>query len=621
MNIIIFSKDRPCQLEALLRSLKLYFDHPHEIYVLWRSEDRPYICGYDRLRSYDNSITWVRQENFKADLLHLLQHTINRNDAHLMFLVDDMIFTREFRGDSLLHTFDETPDILALSLRMGENITYCYPRDIPTSPPTFQNSHQWEWRTANPGYWNEPMSLDGHIYRLAELEPCIANLEFHNPNTLETAMAANPIDKPYLMCDRYPYLINLAINKAQLNYPDRPGNIHTDWLVKRFLQGLVIDLQPFAQKIYNSCHVVEDLRLYPDSRVSLWRETLAQDLWPVSKSNDGVAVKPFRPKRSPDIVERRVKNEILLDSPTTNATYSLNPSALAIWELCDGQSTIDQILQTMQQHYDGNDVDLHADLLRTMRQFQQSGFLTCSDTSRSNESNPKHIDLRDLTFYVINCREDVEKRARMEDHLREKQLPYEFVTGITCTPSHYGTLLSHLKVLHLPHLQVPFVIVEDDCQFTDALRYDFEVPEHADALYLGVSIFGLETPGEFSWGVWGNTQYVTYNDDYLRVLNMLGRHAIVYLSERYLQSTMDASFKALMNPDYPYPGDIAYAMLQPSHVVLTPQHPLCYQHSKRQATMLPLPALRELGESERLIERKCTAAMASTEEMLDVSST
>ena len=207
----------------------------------------------------------------------------------------------------------------------------------------------------------------------------------------------------------------------------------------------------------------------------------------------------------------------------------------------------------------------------------------------------------------INCREDVDKKAHIEGQLREKQLQYEFVTGITCQPPSIGTLLAHLKVLRLPHLKVPFVILEDDCQFTDAFRYDFEVPEHTDALYLGVSLFGLETPGEFSWGAFANAQYVTYNDDYLRVLNMLGRHAIVYLSERYHQSTIDGSFKALMNPDYPYAGDIAYAMLQTSHVVLTPQHLICYQHSRYWATKLPLPALRELAESESMIQRKYSA--------------
>ena len=83
------------------------------------------------------------------------------------------------------------------------------------------------------------------------------------------------------------------------------------------------------------------------------------------------------------------------------------------------------------------------------------------------------------------------------------------------------------------------------------------------------------------------------------------------LSERFHQSAMDASFKALMNPDYPYPGDIAYAMLQTSHMVLTPQYPMCYQDSARATTILPLPALRELGESESMIQNKCFAAMKS----------
>lgn len=611
MNIIIFSKERPCQLEALLRSMNLYFNHPHKIYVLYKSEDCDFDCGYDRLRFYDNSITWVKEEHFKDDLLNLIHHTINRKYEHLMLLVDDLIFTREFSGETLLRTFDETPDILALSLRLGENITYCYTQDIPTSPPTFRNGHQWEWRTASPGYWNDPMSLDGHIYRLSELEASIANLEFHNPKTLEAAMVANPIDKPYLICDRHPYLINLAINQVHDAFPNRHGNITEGWLNMRFLQGLVIDIQPIVQKAYNSCHVEADLKLYPDSRASLWRETLVHDSWHGGKPNDAAAVKPVRPERCNGIVERRVKDEMLLHSPTRDITFSLNSFSRAIWELCDGQSTVDQILQRLHQHYAGGDVDLHADLLMTLRQFQQRGLLTCSGATRSSGPNMRRIDLRDLTFYVINCQDDKDKKACIEGQLREKQLQYEFVTGITCKPSVLGSLLSHLKVLKLPHLKVPFAILEDDCQFMDAFQYGFEVPENTDALYLGISLFGIKTPGELSWGVWGNAQYVTYNDDYLRVLNMLGGHAIVYLSERYHQSMIDGSFKALMNPAYPYPGDIAYATLQTSHVVLTPKQPVCYQHSQCTATKLPLPALRELGESESMIQHKFSAALNS----------
>ena len=73
-------------------------------------------------------------------------------------------------------------------------------------------------------------------------------------------MAGNPIDKPYLMCDQHPYLINLAINRVQHTYPNRHGDIPAGWLNGRFLQGLAIDIQPIVQKAYTSCHVETDLK-------------------------------------------------------------------------------------------------------------------------------------------------------------------------------------------------------------------------------------------------------------------------------------------------------------------------------------------------------------------------
>jgi len=267
INIIVFSKDRACQLEALLRSLEQYFHYSHITYVLYDASTPEYERGYHCLIPRYKNIVWVRQTDFKSNFLSLINETVNKENPYLMFLVDDIIFVREFSGTTLLERFNADQDILAVSLRMGENITYCYTRNKPTTPPSFLPGNRWEWKTASSGYWNYPMSQDGHIFRTKEIIESLSPLSFHNPNTLEANSAAHPIDKPYLMCDRRPYLINLPLNVVQNVFRNRHGNITEEVLNTYFLEGLVIDIEPMAQKTYSSCHVEEDIRLYNGRQV------------------------------------------------------------------------------------------------------------------------------------------------------------------------------------------------------------------------------------------------------------------------------------------------------------------------------------------------------------------
>ena len=120
INIIIFSKDRACQLEALLRSMQEYFHYPYIAYILYDASSAEYERGYERLIPSYPEIIWIRQSNFKADFLSLLHDTVNKAYPYLMFLVDDILFVREFTGTDLLDRFAADQDILAVSLRMGE---------------------------------------------------------------------------------------------------------------------------------------------------------------------------------------------------------------------------------------------------------------------------------------------------------------------------------------------------------------------------------------------------------------------------------------------------------------------------------------------------------------------
>ena len=53
------------------------------------------------------------------------------------------------------------------------------------------------------------------------------------------------------------------------------------------------------------------------------------------------------PKRVGEVWVRRESDEAAIFDPATGALHRLNPSALAIWELCDGKTTIDEMAEAV----------------------------------------------------------------------------------------------------------------------------------------------------------------------------------------------------------------------------------------------------------------------------------
>ena len=69
-------------------------------------------------------------------------------------------------------------------------------------------------------------------------------------------------------------------------------------------------------------------------------------------------------------------DEMVLYSPRHEMAFSLNYSARAIWDLCDGQHTVLEISQELGQNFNGSAVDLLSDVTATVDQFHSFGLLT-----------------------------------------------------------------------------------------------------------------------------------------------------------------------------------------------------------------------------------------------------
>jgi len=256
MNIILFSKDRPQQLELLLRSMKKFFKEfsSNQIKILYKFSNFKFSEGYDLLKKMhdDKNILYFNEiKDFQSSLIYLFDKT----QKYTVFFVDDNIFKEPFSiEDKEFEYFKNNTDILTLSLRLHPRLNYCYPANVKMTCPKFLNEYNvFEWRGLS-GDFGYPLSLDGHIYLTSYIYYYILSFRYYGPNSLESQMASNPVPLSKMMCYNKSIIMNLPLNKVQDFNNNVHGNISADYLNDQFLNGKIIDLTSFEGFENSSCH-------------------------------------------------------------------------------------------------------------------------------------------------------------------------------------------------------------------------------------------------------------------------------------------------------------------------------------------------------------------------------
>jgi hypothetical protein len=141
------------------------------------------------------------------------------------------------------------------------------------------------------------------------------------------------------------------------------------------------------------------------------------------------------------------------------------------------------------------------------------------------------INIRDLNTYYINLDDKEDKRQSTEYTLN--RLNFTSVTRVSAIiheDGKVGCARSQHKVLSDSSIQTPFLLMEDDCVFTGINDFGYEIPDDADALFIGNSQWAryLNFSGPF-------LHYRQIDDKIVQVYNMLAAHAVIYLTEEFRQ--------------------------------------------------------------------------------------
>jgi len=266
LNCLVFSKDRPAQLDLLLRMVDKNFLLIENVEVLYKATNADFEHGYQAIgeRPFSNFSVLMYKEisNFRSALLSITKLNLYIKHPFIVFLSDDCVITREVDKYSD-HTWERELDYktCGFSLKLGENVTwgYCHAKTIeqPKFLPSAHGLLRWRWTLGDlKNDWFYPNSLIATVRRTDWMFNLLNKLDYTSPNWLEGAMNSNrDFNKPEIVAHKVPKIMGIEINRVQDVCPNLCGNNpehSAEALNKKFLEGYQIVAKNFYDIKSNS---------------------------------------------------------------------------------------------------------------------------------------------------------------------------------------------------------------------------------------------------------------------------------------------------------------------------------------------------------------------------------
>ncbi len=252
---IVFSKRRLAQLDLLLNSLKQNFPQTNDIVVIHTGYDDLEKNGFQTLKDEHPDVCFIREGNFIRDLCNVLLSAFNNK---VCFFTDDDIFYRKLEQ---VYEFQEGVDVF--SLRLGMNTTKrqinnrIYQDVLPSEVYSVEPFITYNRMTIPcGGYWNYPLSVDGHVYRKEQISDICCEIYDMVQNKTKPHRIQPNIFEKYLQrfffevgaivaCPNISCVVNSPNNRVQDEFLNRSGDVYnisnTD-LNKIYIDGGRINL-------------------------------------------------------------------------------------------------------------------------------------------------------------------------------------------------------------------------------------------------------------------------------------------------------------------------------------------------------------------------------------------
>jgi len=181
------------------------------------------------------------------------------------------------------------------------------------------------------------------------------------------------------------------------------------------------------------------------------------------------------------------------------------------------------------------------------------------------------LNLTKLPVVYINLDDQPHRRELMEENLTK--LGFQNIIRVSAFKDSIGKRgCAYSHALALEEIDSPFIVLEDDClplNFVD----EIEIPDEADAVYLGISSWGRMNSHSGPCVQWDE---VPEYPGLLRIYNMLSAHAILYLNPDYVDLCKRIAYHGYLISDH---HDIGFADIQKYYDVYAFDDPIFYQTS------------------------------------------
>jgi len=260
------------QLDACLRSFALQCED-HETCrrrVICKCSDPAHAAQYSTLQTEHPGVEFIAEQNFHQDLRNALA-----GFEYVLFSVDDNTFIRPFSLAKIASALASEKSSLGFSLRLGRNITRCYPHnDAPQAIPEAADIgdgillFRWTDATLDFGY---PLEVSSSVFRTCHLLPFLqGSVHITHPNHLEECIdrgkTAFAVTNHSLMCFEQSVAFCNPINVVQQTHHNRVGSDPSQSslsLMERFDLGYRINLTAFQGITPSGCHQEVPLTFSP----------------------------------------------------------------------------------------------------------------------------------------------------------------------------------------------------------------------------------------------------------------------------------------------------------------------------------------------------------------------
>ena len=269
IHLIVWSKDRACQLHLLLASLARYLPQTFTTSIIYRSTTEKYEEAYEILRkskvgSIQNEVVWFREIDFYDDTKFAIE--CNTFD-YVCFATDD---TAIFKNPpKRLSPSDLGTGVFSFRLGLNTTLQDCFngvwqpPLNLPTEEGEIIS---WDWTQYHAHYnYGYPCALDMHVFPRKLVSSLITD-EFHNTNQLESMMFYNrELVPPIMKSFKHSIAVNIPMNN--ISGVTKATGISLEGLNDKFLAGYRFDLDSLAKTPIVGCHQEISLELKNGSHV------------------------------------------------------------------------------------------------------------------------------------------------------------------------------------------------------------------------------------------------------------------------------------------------------------------------------------------------------------------